>query len=92
MLQTKAKEVAQRLHVEKFQASNRWLESFRTRHNIISDFFLVNQHMEAVEAWKSKLQQVFSEYPPEDKFNADKTGLFYRYMSRKNLYPETGEM
>jgi hypothetical protein len=41
--------------------------------------------MEAVEDWKSKLQQVLSEYPPEDKFNADETGLFYRQMPRKSL-------
>jgi hypothetical protein len=26
-----------------------------------------------------------SEYPPEDKFNADKAGLFYRQMPRKSL-------
>jgi hypothetical protein len=34
MLQPKATEIAQKLHVENFQASNGWLESFRTRHNI----------------------------------------------------------
>jgi hypothetical protein len=34
MFQTKAKEIAQRLHAENFQASNGWLESFRIRHNI----------------------------------------------------------
>jgi hypothetical protein len=32
--------------------------------------------MEAAEDWKSKLQQVLSEYPPENQFNADETGLF----------------
>jgi hypothetical protein len=41
--------------------------------------------MEAVEDWKSRLQQVLSEYPPEDLFSADETGLFYRQMPRKSL-------
>jgi hypothetical protein len=41
--------------------------------------------MEAVEDWKSKLQQVLSDYPPEDLFNADKRELFYRQMPRKSL-------
>jgi hypothetical protein len=30
MLQAKARETAQRLHVKNLQASNGWLESFRT--------------------------------------------------------------
>jgi hypothetical protein len=33
-LEAKARETAQRLHVENLQASKGWLESFRTRHNI----------------------------------------------------------
>jgi hypothetical protein len=33
-LQSKAKEIAQRLQIENFQTSNGWLESFRARHNI----------------------------------------------------------
>jgi hypothetical protein len=57
MLQTKAREIAQRLHVENLQASNRWLESFRTRHNI--NFQLSGESaetdIEAVEDWKAKL-------------------------------------
>jgi hypothetical protein len=34
MLQSKAKEIAHRLHTENFQASNGWLELFRARHEI----------------------------------------------------------
>jgi hypothetical protein len=80
MLQTKATEIAQRLHAENFQASNVWLESCRTRHNINFRFLSGESaavDMEAVQDWKSKLQQVLSDYPPEDQFNADETGLFY---------------
>jgi hypothetical protein len=41
--------------------------------------------LEAAEDWKSKLNKVASEYPPENQFNADETGLFYRQMPRKSL-------
>jgi hypothetical protein len=41
--------------------------------------------LEASEDWKSKLNQVVSEYPPENQFNADETGLFFRQMLRKSL-------
>jgi hypothetical protein len=87
-IQSKAKEIAQRLQIENFQASNGWLESFKARHNI--NFRSLSGEsagadLEAAEDWKSKLNQVASEYPPENQFNADETGLFYRQMPRKSL-------
>jgi hypothetical protein len=88
MLQSKAKERAQRLHIENFQARNRWLESFRARHNM--NFRSLSGEsagvdLESPEDWKSKLNQVVSGHPPENQFNADETGLFYRQMPRKSL-------
>jgi hypothetical protein len=47
MLRTKAKEIAQRLEVENFQALNGWLESFRTSHNI--NFKLLSGESAAVD-------------------------------------------
>jgi LPS O-antigen subunit length determinant protein (WzzB/FepE family) len=77
MLQSKAKEIAQRLQIENFQASNGSFESFRARHNInfrsLSDES-AEEDLEAAEDWKSKLNQVVSEYPPENQFNAHETG------------------
>jgi hypothetical protein len=81
-LQAKARETAQKLHVENFQASNAWLESFRTRHNINFRFLSGESaavDMAAVEAWKSKL------HPPSNQFNADEAGLFYLQIPRKSL-------
>jgi hypothetical protein len=88
VLQSKAKETALRLHAEHFQASNGWLESFRACHNI--NFRSLSGEsagvdLEAAEDWKSKLKQVVSEYPPQNQFNADETGLFYRQIPRKSL-------
>jgi hypothetical protein len=88
MLQAEARETAQRLHVENFQASNGWLESFRTRKDINFQFLsgeLAAVDTAADEDWKSKLHQVINEYPRLNQFNADKTGLFYRQMPRKSL-------
>jgi hypothetical protein len=77
MFQTKAKEIAQRLHVENFQASNGWLESFRTSHNTNLRFLSGESAavgMEAVEDWKSRLQQVLSEF---QKINSMQTKQDY---------------
>jgi hypothetical protein len=41
--------------------------------------------LDASEDWKSKLNKVVSEYPAENKFNADETGLICRQMPRKGL-------
>jgi hypothetical protein len=46
--------------------------------------------MEAAKEWKSKLQNLLNEYPPENQFNADETGLFYRQMPRKSLVQKGG--
>jgi hypothetical protein len=94
MLQAKAREIAQTLHVENFQASNGWLESFWTRHNINSRFLSGESaaaSMAAVEDSKLKLHQVINEYPPLNQFNADETQLFYRQMPRKSLIQKGGK-
>jgi hypothetical protein len=70
MLLSKAKEITQRLHIENFQASNGWLESFRARHEI--NFRSLSGEsagadLEAAEDWKSKLNQVVSECPLENQ-------------------------
>jgi hypothetical protein len=67
MLQSKAKEITLRLHIENFQASNGWLKSFRARHNI--NFRSLSGEsagvdLEQAENWKSKLNHVVSKYPP----------------------------
>ena len=41
--------------------------------------------MDVVEDWKSKLPDLMKGYEPENQFNGDKTGLFYREIPRKSL-------
>ncbi|XP_033231713.1 tigger transposable element-derived protein 6-like [Belonocnema kinseyi] len=71
MLQSKAKEIAEKLGIEKFQASNGWLESFQRRHNI--NFPILCGESAAADL------------APENQFNADEFELLYRQMSRKSL-------
>jgi hypothetical protein len=83
MLQAKARETAQRLHVENLQASNGWLESFSTRHNI--NFRPPSDESPASEDWKSNLHQVINKYPLSNQLNAEKRGLFCRQMPRQSF-------
>jgi hypothetical protein len=71
MLQAKARETAQRIHVENLQASNGWLSPFRTRHINIRT---LSDESAASEDWKSKPHQAINEYPPSDQLNAEKRG------------------
>lgn len=88
MLQSKAKEIAEKLDIEKFQASNGWLESFQRRHNINFRILCGESaaaDLEVAAEWKSKLPNLLKEYTPEDQFNADEFALLYRQMPRKSL-------
>ncbi|XP_033218295.1 tigger transposable element-derived protein 4-like [Belonocnema kinseyi] len=88
MLQSKGKEIAKKLGIEKFQASNGWLESFQRRHNI--NFRILcgepaATDLEVAAEWKSKLPNLLKEYAPENQFNAVEFALLYRQMPRKSL-------
>ena len=69
-------------------ASNGWLESFKTRHNIrcaasSSDAADVNPTV--VDNWKERLETILERYAPEDIYDADETGVFFRAMPIKSL-------
>nr|XP_006006176.1 PREDICTED: tigger transposable element-derived protein 4-like [Latimeria chalumnae] len=82
MLKMKAKELATDLGHEGFQPTDGWLSRWKTRQNIV----LKREHGERQDAdhsyatdWiKHALPAIIAEYSPNDIFNADETGLFYR--------------
>ena len=89
VLQAKADELSKKLGHTDFACSNGWLERFKTRkgyhfRSIIGEAKSVKP--EAVEAWKtSTLPTLLEDYSPDDIYNADETGLFWRMQPNKSL-------
>ena len=80
MLLAEANEIAFKDN-DKFSASNGWLQRFSARHQIK----FANLHGEsaevsdeAVDQWKEKLPEICAGYHPQDIFNFNKTGVFFR--------------
>lgn len=81
--------MAEEFHIECFKASDGWLDNFKKRHSIK---FRSEQgeaaavDLKVVEDWQKKaLRDALENYSPEDVFNADETGLFWKLMPNKTL-------
>lgn len=71
-----------------FRASNGWLSRFRTRYNI--QFRVISGESRSVDTnvvsdWKTRLHSIIEHYDPENVFNVDETGLFYKLMPDRSL-------
>ena len=77
----KAKEIAERLQVPNFKASNGWLDRWKKRYNI--------RHVKingesggvsglTVESWKERLPQLLHDYECRDIWNLDETSCFWK--------------
>ncbi|XP_026816812.1 tigger transposable element-derived protein 4-like [Rhopalosiphum maidis] len=82
MLKLKAEELSQKLGNNQFIASNGWLSRWKNRHEIK----LKRVHDEKASAnastsndWKvNRLKIILNDFSPDNIFNADETGLYYR--------------
>ena len=90
IIQEKALEFAKELNLEKFQASDGWLYSWKARYNI--SFKEVSGESKSVTsemtaAWKeTSLSTILSRYELKDIYNADEFGLFYQGLPKKTLH------
>ena len=82
ILKTKAEEFAHKLGRPDFVAMDGWLSRWKARHRIKfkrAHGEKSSADAEAAEEWMSTiLPQLLNEYDPEDIYNANETGLYYR--------------
>ncbi|GBC14132.1 tigger transposable element-derived protein 6-like [Rhizophagus irregularis DAOM 181602=DAOM 197198] len=81
ILSIKALEFAFLCNEEKFKGSDGWIDKFKKRHNLKQ----YNMHGEAASAplaeldtMRENLCQILKNYDPNDIFNCDETGLFWK--------------
>ncbi|XP_066146779.1 tigger transposable element-derived protein 6-like [Euwallacea fornicatus] len=87
LIKAKAKEIACRLKYEQFSASNGWLEKWR-RHNISFKSISgesADVNPQDVSEFLQKLPSLLLGYRPQDIYNADESGLYFRALPDKTL-------
>jgi len=94
LLQLQAKKFATLLDISEddFKASNGWLDRFKKRHNIRR--FKIHGESESAPIEKlpeqrQELVELLSQYRPENVYNADETGLFFRMTPNQTLATKT---
>jgi len=92
LIREKARFFASRLGISDsvFECSSGWLERFKTRHNITfkkvcGESKSVDENSDQINEWKKKLGNILKDYSPDQIYNADETGLFFRLMPDKTF-------
>ena len=96
ILEEKAKDLAQALQQPDFNATSGWLSRWKTRNNIVykrlhgekkdSDFT-------GADHWVTNvLPNLLETYQPQDIYNADETGLYYRTLPDGTLTQKTEQL
>lgn len=82
ILRQKAEELAKKMGIENFIASEGWFHRWKKRENIVYKRTYGEQKdadFSAAENWlKTEWPKIISECTPDNVYNADENGLFYR--------------
>lgn len=84
-----ASEVATRLNLDDFKASNGWQQKLNKRYDISYKAYrgeAAEVNDEIVNEWKSKIPQLIEGYEPQNIFNFDETALFYKMLPKKSYF------
>lgn len=85
----KARQLGRGLSIDDgFSYSHGWLERFKKRKGLKSRKFkgeARSANTAVVEDGRAALQELLSHYDPQDVYNMDETGLFYRLGSNQTL-------
>ena len=84
----KVKEIAKRLHVEGFKASNGWIDKWKRRYNV--RYVKISGESAdvsgvTVELWKERVSELVEGYAAEDIWNLDETGCFYKALPHRGF-------
>ncbi|GBO16548.1 Tigger transposable element-derived protein 4 [Araneus ventricosus] len=87
-MQDKAVEFAKTLGYPDFKASAVWLDKFKKRHGLTQKSICgesADVPEEVCDCWMQKIPETLQEFSPQNIFNADKTGLFFKCLPTKTL-------
>lgn len=88
MIQQQARDYATELGKSDFEASNGWLARFKGRHNIRAATLSgerASVDADTVDNWRERLPDIIKDFAPEDIYNMDETGLFFRALPDRTL-------
>ena len=84
-LKSKAQEIAAKLEIEGFKASNGWFDKWKHRHSIKRVSVCGESGGLTVDSWKERLPEILANYKMEDIYNIDETGCFWRTLPDKGF-------
>ena len=88
ILSTKALGFAFLLKEDRFKGSNGWVDKFKKRHNL-KQYTMHGEAssapLENLGAMREKLRQTLKDFAPENIFNCDETGLFWKMKPSRTI-------
>lgn len=89
VIKEKAKEIAISLNIDDFKASDGWYTGFKNRHDLVLKKTVGHEDRiepNTINKWREhELPKILANYPLENIYNADETGLFFELLPDKTV-------